>query len=183
MIKFHSKTLANYCLYMDSKNSEHLEYSIYNCLLSIEFYEKLNSDKIEIEKSSKSKSQNKGEAWNGKDFVVNIDTDDKGTSTWIDSQKYGFVSAGGGKWYSNSLKQLFVGARIFAMIPKKGYIGVGIVKETSIPIKEFHVFENNVNKSILDEASSLRFKEATSLIRKVISRQNQYEVGSKSTIK
>ena len=103
-----------------------------------------------IEKSTKSKYQSKGEAWNGKDFVVNIDVDTTGVSTWIDSQKYGFVSAGGGKWYSNSLKQLFVGSRIFAMIPKKGYIGVGIVKDTSIPIKDFHVVENGNNISILD---------------------------------
>jgi hypothetical protein len=103
-----------------------------------------------IEKSSKSKTQNKGESWNGKDFVVNIDVDKNGKSTWIDSIKYGFVSAGGGKWYSNSLKQLFVGARIFAMIPKKGYIGVGIVKEESVPIKDFNVTENGVEKSILD---------------------------------
>jgi len=103
-----------------------------------------------IEKSSKSKSQSKGESWNGKDFVVNIDVDKNGKSTWIDSQKYGFISAGGGKWYSNSLNQLFVGARIFAMIPKKGYIGVGIVIEKSIPIKDFKIIENSKEKSILD---------------------------------
>jgi len=103
-----------------------------------------------VERSSKSKSQSKGEAWNGKDFVVNIDVDNEGISTWIDSQKYGFVSAGGGKWYSNSLKQLFAGARVFAMIPKKGYIGVGEVIETSVPIKDFYVTVNGQKKSILD---------------------------------
>lgn len=103
-----------------------------------------------VEKSSKSKSQSKSEAWNGKDFVVNIDVIDSEVSTWIDSQKYGFISAGGGRWYSNSLNQLFIGARVFAMIPKKGYIGVGIVKETSVPIKDFMVDDNGVNKPILD---------------------------------
>ena len=103
-----------------------------------------------IEKSSKSKSQSKSELWNGKDFVVNIDVDKAEVSTWIDSQKFGFVSAGGGKWYSNSLKQLFIGARIFAMIPKKGYIGVGTVTEKSMPIKDFVIKENETIKSILD---------------------------------
>jgi hypothetical protein len=103
-----------------------------------------------VEKSSKSKFQGKSESWNGKDFVVNIDVDEAGISTWIDSQKYGFVSAGGGKWYSNSLKQLFVGARVFTMIPKKGYIGVGTVEETSVPIKDFKINENGTNKSILE---------------------------------
>jgi hypothetical protein len=103
-----------------------------------------------IERSSKSKSQSKGEAWNGRDFVVNIDVFD-GLSTWEDSQRYGFISAGGGKWYSRSLNQLFPGARIFAMIPKKGYIGVGFVTESSVPIKEFNVTTEKGEKvSILD---------------------------------
>ncbi|MGC9344690.1 MAG: hypothetical protein ACP5E3_18430, partial [Bacteroidales bacterium] len=106
--------------------------------------------KVVSERSSKSGSRKKGEEWNGKDFVVNIDTDDSGVSSWVDCQKYGFISAGGGKWYSNSLNQLFVGARIFAMIPKKGYVGVGIVKDTSVPAKEFYVNINGTEKSIFD---------------------------------
>ncbi len=79
------------------------------------------------------------EKWNGKDFVVNIDVDSNGISSWEDAVKYGFVSAGGGMWYSRTLNQLFPGARVFAMMPKKGYIGVGIVLERSKPIKEFVV--------------------------------------------
>ena len=90
------------------------------------------------EKSTRTAASNKGEEWNGKDFVVNIDVAD-GISTWEDSIKYGFTSAGGGRWYSNSLNQLFPGARIFAMIPKKGYLGVGKVIEPSVPIKDFMV--------------------------------------------
>lgn len=97
-------------------------------------------DPTEVEeKSTKATSQKKGEAWNGHDFVVNIDTNEDGTSTWEDSLKYGFVSAGGGKWYMHSLKQLSAGSRIFAMIPKKGYLGVANVKEECVPIKDFKV--------------------------------------------
>lgn len=105
---------------------------------------------VVVEKSSKTGTQSKGEPWNGRDFVINIDIDKAGKSTWTDSVKHGFISAGGGKWYSSSLNQLFVGARIFAMIPKKGYLGVGIVKETSVPIKDFTVAVNDKEKSILD---------------------------------
>ncbi|MFH1050411.1 MAG: endonuclease NucS domain-containing protein [bacterium] len=79
-------------------------------------------DPIEVEeKYSRSKQQNKGESWNGKDFIVNIDVGEDEVSSWEDSVKYSFISAGGGKWYSRSLYQLEPGHRIFAMIPKRGY--------------------------------------------------------------
>lgn len=90
------------------------------------------------EKSSKTKVQSKSEVWNGRDFVVNIDVSEN-ISSWEDAVKYGFVSAGGGEWYSRTLSQLFPGARIFAMRPKVGYLGVGIVKEKRTPINDFMV--------------------------------------------
>lgn len=48
--------------------------------------------------------------------------------SWIDAQKYGFISAGGGTWYSNTLKLLSPGDRIWVNIPHKGYVGVGVVR-------------------------------------------------------
>jgi hypothetical protein len=102
------------------------------------------------EKSSNAKSQNKGEPWNGKDFIANIDMSNDGVSTWKDSIKYGFISAGGGLWYSRSLKQLQPGHRVFVMIPKKGYLGVGIVTEARVPIKDFRVEQDGSKKSIMN---------------------------------
>jgi hypothetical protein len=46
---------------------------------------------------------------------------------WEDAVRYGFVSAGGGEWYSRSIRKLPVGARVFTHIPKMGYVGVGVV--------------------------------------------------------
>ncbi|MBP2132215.1 hypothetical protein J2128_000136 [Methanomicrobium sp. W14] len=107
-------------------------------------------DPIEAEeRTSKSGAQSKGEPWNGRDFVVNIDECD-GVSTWEDTKKYGFVSAGGGIWYSKTMKNLFPGARIFAMIPKKGYLGVAKVLEESVPIKDFLVRKGNKEVPILE---------------------------------
>jgi hypothetical protein len=103
------------------------------------------------EKASKSKTHNKSEPWNGKDFIVNVDASEDGISSWDDCRKYNFISAGGGKWYSRSLSVLQPGHRVFAMIPKKGYVGVGIVTEKSIPIKEFDVpNENGVMTNIFN---------------------------------
>ena len=107
-------------------------------------------DPIEAEeRASKSGKQRKGESWNGRDFVVNIDVWD-GVSTWEDSLKFGFFCAGGGIWYSRTLKNLFVGARVFARIPKKGYLGVGRVISESVPIKDFKVNSGGKEVSILD---------------------------------
>jgi len=66
------------------------------------------------------------EAWNGSDWYVSFG-EDSGTRQWADGQKYGFVSGGGGKWFSQTLKNLPIGARVFVHIPKSGYVGVGTV--------------------------------------------------------
>lgn len=95
------------------------------------------------------KSKTKKESWNGNDFVVNL-LDDGKLRTWNDCVKYGFVSAGQGKWYSRTLKSLFPGARIFCMIPGEGYVGVGIVKKEAVPVTEFEVEFEGENKNILD---------------------------------
>lgn len=107
-------------------------------------------DPIEAEeRNSKSITKNKGEPWNGHDFVVNIDECGE-VSTWEDAKKYGFISAGGGVWYSKTLKNLFPGARIFAMIPKKGYLAVGKVIAESVPVKDFYITEGDKEVPILD---------------------------------
>jgi len=96
-----------------------------------------------------SKIKGKQELWNGKDFVVNIDSFN-GKSCWEDCRKYGYICAGGGKWYSRTLRQLKKGHRIFAMIPKHGYVGVGEVVEESVPIKKFKVLHNNKETAIVE---------------------------------
>ncbi|PII83005.1 hypothetical protein BMH32_10235 [Leucobacter sp. OLJS4] len=66
------------------------------------------------------------EAWNGSDWYVAFG-EDSGTRQWADGRKYGFVSGGGGAWFSRTLKNLPIGARVFVHIPKAGYVGVGTV--------------------------------------------------------
>lgn len=72
------------------------------------------------------------ELWNGRDWYVSFGEDPDGRN-WDDALKYGFVSAGGGEWYSRSLRKLPVGAQIFAYIPKTGYVGVGVVTGDPMP--------------------------------------------------
>ncbi|MCM3658087.1 hypothetical protein M3147_12590 [Agromyces mediolanus] len=66
------------------------------------------------------------EPWNGSDWYVSFG-EDGGVRQWADGLKYGFISGGGGKWFSQTLKNLPIDARIFVHIPKTGYVGVGTV--------------------------------------------------------
>ena len=77
-------------------------------------------------KNGAAKKGKSRETWNGHDWYVSFGEFPEGRQ-WADAVKYGFVSAGGGEWYSNTLKDLPVGARVFAYIPKAGYVGVGTV--------------------------------------------------------
>lgn len=73
--------------------------------------------------SSASKSTSKRAAWNGLDWYVSFG----GDRSWEDARTYGFVSAGGGKFYSQTIRALPEGARVWVNIPQTGYVGVGTV--------------------------------------------------------
>lgn len=45
--------------------------------------------------------------------------------SWKDGLKYSFVSAGGGDWFSRTLRGIPTGSRIFVNIPQTGYVAVG----------------------------------------------------------
>lgn len=62
-----------------------------------------------------------------------------GGRSWEEAVKYGFISAGGGSWYTNTLKLLKPGDRIWVKIPGKGFVGVGRVTGVSTPLTEFKV--------------------------------------------
>lgn len=67
--------------------------------------------------------KNKRAAWNGKDWYVSF-----GGSLgrrWDDARQHGFVSAGGGRFYTQSMRALPEDARIWVNIPGTGYVGVG----------------------------------------------------------
>jgi hypothetical protein len=73
------------------------------------------------------------ESWNGLDWYVAFDR------SWEDAMRLGFVSAGGGDWYSNTLKNVPEGARVWACVPKTGYVGVGRVTGPAKVLADSHV--------------------------------------------
>ncbi|MBL1211419.1 DUF262 domain-containing HNH endonuclease family protein [Geminocystis sp. GBBB08] len=70
------------------------------------------------------------------DFYVNFLEGDR---SWEDWQKYGFIAGGNGKWYSQTLKNLSQGDRIFVNYCGSGYVGSGIVEKTVVPVNDFYI--------------------------------------------
>lgn len=96
--------------------------------------------------SAKKKSR---EPWNGHDWYVSFGEFPNGRQ-WVDAMTYGFVSAGGDKWFSRTLKNLPVGARVFACIPKVGYVGVGTVLGEATRFDQVTVEVDGVQRQLAD---------------------------------
>ena len=56
---------------------------------------------------------------------------------WDDCRRYGFLSAGQGVQWSGPLKSLNKGDMVVAYLKRKGYVGIGIVKEKAINVSNF----------------------------------------------
>ncbi len=85
------------------------------------------------------KAKGEKEPWNG-EYYVSFGGDNR---SWEDARLYGFISAGGGTWYTQTLKLLSPGDRVWVKIPKTGYVGVGRVLEEVVPFKDFMVSTSN----------------------------------------
>lgn len=86
--------------------------------------------------------------WNG-EYYVSFGLED--TRDWNEATKYGFISGGGGSWYSNTLSLLEPGARIWVNVPATGYVGVGEVVEPRAPVEKFMVKGSDGNLTPITE--------------------------------
>ncbi len=85
-------------------------------------------------------------SWN-QEYYVSFGAGDR---RWVDARKYGFISAGGGSWYSNTLKLLHVGDRIWVNIPHVGYVGVGIVRKEVQQAKDVRFSMDGVSMGFVE---------------------------------
>lgn len=95
------------------------------------------------------KSNGEKEPWNG-EFYVSFG----GDCTWEEARKYGLISAGGGSWYSQTLKMLSPGDRIWVKRAGSGYVGVGRVTEAVQSVYDFKIQTPQGEKAILDLLSN-----------------------------
>ena len=91
------------------------------------------------------------EPWNG-EYYVSFGTGE--SRTWADARKYGFISAGGGAWYTQTLKLLSPGDRVWVKDPGTGYLGVGRVVEPVVAVNDFKVKTSSGEKPALDVLST-----------------------------
>ncbi len=97
------------------------------------------------------------QTWNQRDFYVSFG--ENPSRSWDDAREFGFVSAGGGEWYSRSLRSLRPGHRVFAYIPRSsgvgGYVGVGDVIGEPVMAKNFVVRRGDQEVPYLDVARAV----------------------------
>ncbi len=87
------------------------------------------------------------EPWNEQDWYVSFG-EESGVRDWDDARRYGFVSAGGGEWFSKTIKKLPEGARVFVCIPKTGYVGVGTVAGPAQPFQLAEVYVDGERRKL-----------------------------------
>jgi hypothetical protein len=104
----------------------------------------IDPGETQVNVASSTKSKGEREPWNGEYYVS------FGDRSWEDARQYGFISAGGGSWFSQTLKLLSPGDRVWVRIPKIGYVGVGRVTEGVRPVNEFKVQTPSGERSALE---------------------------------
>lgn len=141
---------------MDSSTERIIKYlnSKYGVPINILFFtvfqykdEKLISRAWLIDESEPLPQKHKVIDWNGEYYVSFGEGSER---KWKDAQKYGFVSAGGGTWYTKTLSILHEGDRIWVNIPQKGYVGVGKVIGTAIKASEAVFCTDGTEKNFFD---------------------------------
>lgn len=79
--------------------------------------------------------------WDGRTFYISFG--DGPQRDWEDARRFGFVAAGGGAWYTKTLRAVPAGSRVFVYIPKGngvgGYVGFGEVTGAPAMAKDFMV--------------------------------------------
>lgn len=78
-------------------------------------------------------------SWNGEFYVSFGDGEHR---SWEDARKFGFITASGGAWYTQTLRMLNSDDRVWVNIPTKGYVGVGIVTGAPVTLEELMVDVN-----------------------------------------
>lgn len=87
--------------------------------------------------ASRGKSSKRA-AWNGQDWYISFG----GDRPWEDARQFGFVSAGGGKFYTQTMRSLPPGARAWVNVPGTGYVAVGTTLAPAKPFDDAEVLQD-----------------------------------------
>jgi len=121
-----------------------------NILFFTVFYhkdEKLISRVWLIDETEPAPNKTSSAEWNG-EYYVSYGIDHN--RSWRDAVRYGFVSAGGGSWYTKTLAILSPGDRVWVNIPHTGYVGVGEVHDVAVKTSEAKFIVDGQEKNFFD---------------------------------
>ena len=93
-------------------------------------------DPVQTQENAAAGPTRDAEPWNGEYYAS---FGDGPARSWEEGRKFGFLSAGGGSWYSNSLRLLEQGDRIWVKAPGYGFVGVGRVLGPREPASTFEL--------------------------------------------
>jgi hypothetical protein len=107
------------------------------------------------------------EPWNGEFYACFGHGESR---NWPEGGRYGFICAGGGSWYSNTLNLVSVGDRVWVKAPGYGFVGVGEVIGPREAITDFMVTtdtgeqpavealtEGNYHREFLDDPERMEY--------------------------
>ncbi len=95
------------------------------------------------------------EPWNGEFYASFGESEAR---SWADAVEYGFISAGGGPWYSKTLQLLNPNDRVWVKVPGQGFVGVGRVIGKAEPASTFKVSTPSGEHPILDVARRANYQ-------------------------
>lgn len=114
----------------------------------------LNPVETQVSASAAPTADGPSEPWNG-EFYVSFG-DGMGRS-WEDAVKCGFISGGGGAWYSRTLQLLNQGDRVWVKVPGRGFVGVARVTGPAQQATDFRVATPEGEVPILDVAKGAHY--------------------------
>jgi hypothetical protein len=89
--------------------------------------------------------------WNGRDFYAILGNMEHGPERWESAARFGFVGAGGGSHYWKPLRNLAPGNRVFAYVGGAGYVGVGEVTGTIVPLRDLETEVGGIVRRVVDQ--------------------------------
>jgi hypothetical protein len=104
-------------------------------------------DPVQTQANASTAPAREKEPWNGEIYASF--GDGMGRS-WDEAVRYGFISAGGGSWYSNTLNLLNAGDRIWVKAPGHGFVGVGRVRGKPIAAADYKIATPDGDRPALD---------------------------------
>jgi hypothetical protein len=101
------------------------------------------------------------EPWNG-EYYASFGAGQ--SRSWSEAMAHGFISAGGGPWYSRTLKLLSVGDRVWVRVPQAGYVGVARVTGEALPAGDFQISSDEGSATALDVLKEADYHRADAAI-------------------